>query len=166
MRHFCLLVVLAVLVISEPASVDCCRPLRSTETVGDATGEAVRGVKVVRVSVEDGMGRVLEEKQVATMAAAAGPSRKGSLDPTLPCFVSDTLMPVLRVPRHHRIHPYQSATLYQSCLWLTESRKMVLVVPSQFRVEASSYYCECFPSRQLMTAIPEFQWVSTSCFSI
>ncbi|KAE8704127.1 putative Receptor-like protein kinase [Hibiscus syriacus] len=65
------------LVLSESASFDCCRPLQSTETVGDATGEAVRGVKVVRVLVEDGRGRVLEEKQVATMASSAGPSRKG-----------------------------------------------------------------------------------------
>ncbi|KAE8701189.1 putative Receptor-like protein kinase [Hibiscus syriacus] len=65
------------LALSESASVDCCRPLQSTETVGDATGDAVHGVKVVRVLVEDGRGRVLEEKQVPTMAAAAGPSRKG-----------------------------------------------------------------------------------------
>ncbi|GMJ08022.1 hypothetical protein HRI_004471400 [Hibiscus trionum] len=77
MRPFCLLlVVLAMLVLSESTSVDCCRPFRSTKATGDATGEAVGGVKDVRVSVEDGRGRVLEEKQVTT-DMAAGPSRKG-----------------------------------------------------------------------------------------
>ncbi|KAL4379764.1 hypothetical protein GQ457_02G008090 [Hibiscus cannabinus] len=80
MRRFCLvLVVLAMIVLSESASVDCCRPLRSIKTIGDATGEAVHGVEDVRVgldSAENGRGRGLEEKQVATNMAA-GPSRKG-----------------------------------------------------------------------------------------
>ncbi|KAK8653679.1 hypothetical protein V6N13_127668 [Hibiscus sabdariffa] len=77
MRPFSLLlVVLAMLVLSESASVDCCRPLPSTKTIGDATGEAVPSVKDVQVTVEGRRGRVLEEKQVTTNMAA-GPSRKG-----------------------------------------------------------------------------------------
>ncbi|MBA0717370.1 hypothetical protein Gotri_007492 [Gossypium trilobum] len=79
MRHSCLvLVVLAMLVLSESTSVDCSRPLRSAKSTGDATREAVRGVKDVQVgsnSVEDRSGQGLAEKQVTTMAA--GPSKKG-----------------------------------------------------------------------------------------
>ncbi|GMI68802.1 hypothetical protein HRI_000549500 [Hibiscus trionum] len=74
MRRFCLLlVVLAMVLLSDSASVDCCRPLRSTNTIGDATGDAVR---VGLDSAENGRGRGLEEKQVETNLAA-GPSRKG-----------------------------------------------------------------------------------------
>ncbi|XVE87054.1 hypothetical protein DITRI_Ditri18aG0085200 [Diplodiscus trichospermus] len=73
MRHFCLvLVVMAMLVLSESASVDCSRPLQSTNKIGDASREAVPGVKDVRIR----SGRVLEEQQATTMTA--GPSRKGS----------------------------------------------------------------------------------------
>ncbi|MBA0881482.1 hypothetical protein Goshw_020773 [Gossypium schwendimanii] len=79
MRHSCLvLVVLAMLVLSESTSVDCSRPLQSAKSTGDATREAVRGVKDVQVvsnSVEDRSGQGLAEKQVTTMAA--GPSKKG-----------------------------------------------------------------------------------------
>ncbi|MFQ6636556.1 hypothetical protein Gotur_013088 [Gossypium turneri] len=79
MRHSCLvLVVLAMLVLSESTSVDCSRPLRSAKSTGDATREAVHGVKDVQVgsnSVEDRSGQGLAEKQVTTMAA--GPSKKG-----------------------------------------------------------------------------------------
>ncbi|XWS33556.1 hypothetical protein CRYUN_Cryun22dG0093300 [Craigia yunnanensis] len=68
------------LVLSESASVDCCRPLQSTNKIGDACLEAVPRVKDVRIgstsnSAEDRSGRVLAEQQVTTMAS--GPSRKG-----------------------------------------------------------------------------------------
>ncbi|XWS45213.1 hypothetical protein CRYUN_Cryun15aG0116800 [Craigia yunnanensis] len=68
------------LVLSESASVDCCRPLQSTNKIGDASRDAVLGVKDVRIgstsnSAEDRSGRVLAEQQVTTMAS--GPSRKG-----------------------------------------------------------------------------------------
>ncbi|XVF15489.1 hypothetical protein REPUB_Repub09cG0158100 [Reevesia pubescens] len=82
MRHFCLvLLVLAMLVLSESASVDCCRPLQSTNMIGDGRKEAVPGVKDVRISgstsnsAEDRSGRVLAEQQGTAMAS--GPSRKG-----------------------------------------------------------------------------------------
>ncbi|EOX91561.1 hypothetical protein QQP08_000151 [Theobroma cacao] len=82
MRHFCpVLVVLAMLVLSESASVDCSRTLQSTNKIGsDESREAVPGVKDVRISstsdsAQDRSGRVLAEQQVRTMAA--GPSRKG-----------------------------------------------------------------------------------------
>ena len=68
------------LVLSESASVDCCRLLQSTIKIGDASRDAVLGVKDVRIgstsnSAEDGSSRVLAEQQVTTMAS--GPSRKG-----------------------------------------------------------------------------------------
>ncbi|OMO56573.1 hypothetical protein CCACVL1_26451 [Corchorus capsularis] len=77
------------LVLSESASVDCCRPLHSKNknNIGsDVTKEAVSGdVNDVRnigstsnsYSAEDhSKVRVLVEQQVTTMAA--GPSRKGA----------------------------------------------------------------------------------------
>ncbi|KAE8704878.1 putative Receptor-like protein kinase [Hibiscus syriacus] len=68
MRRFCLLLlVLFMVVLSESASVDCCRPLRSIKTIG---------VRVSLDSTENGRGRVLEDKIVAT-DIVAGPSRKG-----------------------------------------------------------------------------------------
>ncbi|KAK8716558.1 hypothetical protein V6N13_043864 [Hibiscus sabdariffa] len=80
MRRFCLiLVVLAMVVLSESASVDCCRPFRSIKTISDATREVVHGAEDVRVGLDsaaNGRGRDLEEKQVVTKMAA-GPSRKG-----------------------------------------------------------------------------------------
>ncbi|XVF61264.1 hypothetical protein PTKIN_Ptkin08bG0116200 [Pterospermum kingtungense] len=68
-------------VLSESASVDCSRPLQPTNKIGDASGEAVPGVKDVRIgstsnSTEDRSGRDLAEQQVTTMSS--GPSRKGS----------------------------------------------------------------------------------------
>ncbi|XVF59347.1 hypothetical protein PTKIN_Ptkin07bG0268300 [Pterospermum kingtungense] len=67
-------------VLTEPAYVDCCRLLRSTNKIGDASREAVPGVKDVRIgstsnSAEDRRDRVLAEEKVTTMDS--GPSARG-----------------------------------------------------------------------------------------
>ncbi|OMP01892.1 hypothetical protein COLO4_11493 [Corchorus olitorius] len=76
------------LVLSESASVDCCRPLHSknTNNIGsDVTKEAVsvsgdvngvRNIGSTSNSAEDHSRVLVEQQQVTTMAA--GPSRKGA----------------------------------------------------------------------------------------
>lgn len=68
------------LVLSEPASVDCCRRLQSTNKIGYASRQAVPGVNDVRIgstsdSAEDRSGRVLADEEVTIMDS--GPSAKG-----------------------------------------------------------------------------------------